>query len=107
MATNITVFDPVTQNTRTISVDIMVSIIEDEMDGVTDEFIVITTNAKKKTGAAIPPHAINALSDLARGATQQDGFTATPYASMTAAVNDHILNMVDGTGGSDAMSFTL
>ena len=107
MATSVTIFNEATLNTRTITVDMKVSVLDDEMDGATDYFLILTTNAKKISGAAIPNHTINALTDLARGTTQQDGHTTDPYTSMTAAIRDHLWNMIDGTGGSDAMSFIL
>lgn len=107
MATTVTVFDPATGNTRSIIVDMVVNIIEQDLDGQFDYFMTLSTSAKKISGAAIPRKMISALDDLARGATQQDGITSTPYANLTAAVTDFIWNVIDGTGGTDRMSFTI
>jgi hypothetical protein len=96
MATNVPIFDKVTRNTKTISVDMRANIIEGDNDGKMDYFIILSTTAKMVNGNAIPVHTINKLTDLVRGSTQQDGITATPYPTMTDAIQDYILHMVEG-----------
>jgi hypothetical protein len=103
---NISIFDPATGNTKTVSLFMKSQIIQQDEDGQLDHFMALTTSAKKISGAAIPEHSIRTLGDLAKGSTQQDGATATDYASITAAVQDHVLNMIEGNGGSDAMDFS-
>jgi hypothetical protein len=106
MATTVTVFNKVTRNTKTITVDVRASILEGDLDGQMDYFIILSTSARMVNGNSIPDHVITALDDLARGATQQDGVTGTAYSSMTAAIQDHIWHMIDGTASGEEMNFT-
>lgn len=104
MATAVTIFDKVTRNTKTISVDMRASIIEGDNDGKMDYFIILSTAAKMVNGNSIPDHTINKLSDRVKGTTQQDG-TAADYADMTSAIQDYILHMVEGTAVGEEMNF--
>ena len=100
----LTIFDPTTRVTKTIETTLETAVIETDPDASIDYFIKLSTGAKKKSGAAINPRVIRELTDLAKGSTQHNG-SALPYTSMTKAIEDHILNMIDGNGGNDAMSF--
>jgi hypothetical protein len=103
---NITVYDPVTRASKTISITVQNQIIQQDGDGQQDFFLVLSTSALKVGGDAIPDHSIRTLGDLARDTTQHDGVTVDDYASITAAVHDHVINMVEGDGGDDAMDFS-
>ena len=106
MAT-ITVFDPVTTNSKTITTNVRSAVIQQDENGQIEYYITLVTTAKKVSGADISDHVIKTLSDLARGTTQQDGVTATPYTTLTDSVRDHVLNMIEGSGPSgDEMDFT-
>lgn len=101
----LTIFDPTTRVSKTIDSTLETAVIETDPNASIDYFIKLSTSAKKISGAAIAPKIIRELTDLAKGSTQHNG-SATPYTSMTAAIEDHILHMIEGNGGSDAMSFT-
>lgn len=102
---NVTIFDPITKKTKTAAVTLEAAVIQSDPDAVQDYFIKVATAAKKLDGTDITPKIIRELSDLVRGTTQHDGITATDYASMTEAIEDYILNMIEGDGGLDAMNF--
>ena len=102
---NIRVYDPVTRNSKIISLIVKSEIIQQDGDGQLDYFLTLKTSAKKINGDSIREHSIRTMGDLLRGDTQQDGVTITDYLSITDAVQDHVLNMVEGTGGTDAMDF--
>ena len=106
MATSITVYDPVTRNSKLVTVSVQNQVIQQDEDGQMDYFLTLSTSAKKVSGAAITDHSIRTLGDLAKVTTQHDGVTVTDYSSITAAIQDHIINMVEGTGGADAMDFS-
>jgi NAD-dependent DNA ligase len=105
MAT-VTIFDPIARASKTITVTLESAVIEADEDASLDFFIKLTTRATKISGAAIETKVIRRLSDLVRGATQHDGVTGADYTSMTKAIEDYVLNMVEGDGGADAMKFT-
>ena len=110
MAT-ITVFDPTSKRSQQISVTLQSAVVDSDSDAKLDYFIQLSTSARKISGAEIPTKIIRRLIDLVRKDSngdpeyQHDGVTSTPYTSMTAAIEDYILNMVEGDGGADAMSF--
>lgn len=103
---NITVFDPVTTASKTISITVESSIIQQDGDANVDYFIRFTTTAKNGAGTAIVPLSLRGKSDLVGGAYQHDGVTSTPYATMSDAIDDYVLRMVEGTDEDSAMSFT-
>ena len=104
MAT-ITIYDPPTRRSKTVNSDVQTAVIQQDQDGVTDYFITLTTFAFMKNGQAIPVHTIRRLTDLARGTSKQKG-TGSSYADIREAVEDHVLNMIEGDGGDTAMDFT-
>lgn len=102
---NTIIYDPITKRSNTINVTLEAAVIQSDPDAVQDYFIKLSTTAKKISGNSISPKIIRELSDLVRGTTQHDGVTMTDYASMTEAIEDYILNMIEGNGGADAMKF--
>lgn len=107
----ITVFDPTSKRSQQISITLQSAVVDTDTDARQDYFIQLSTGARKISGAAIPTKIIRRLIDLVRKDSngdpeyQHDGVTDTPYASMTAAIEDYVLNMIEGDGGADAMSF--
>ena len=102
---SIRVFDPTTANTKSITVVVGTSIIIQDLDADPDYYIRLSTNAKKKDGGSIAPMIIRNLSDGSRGTTKHDG-SALPYVTMSEAIEDHILHMIEGDGGDDEMDFS-
>jgi hypothetical protein len=102
---NIIIYDPITKKSNTVSVTLEVAVVQNDPDAVQDYFIKINTSAKKISGNSIRSRIIRQLSNLVRGTTQHDGVTSTDYASMTVAIEDYILHMIEGNGGADAMKF--
>lgn len=109
MAVTQTIFDPVTQNTRTILIDISLSMIQQDEDAEFDFYIKLSTTAKKLNGDSIVSESIRSLFDMVIGGvggTKRNGDPG-PYSSMTDAIEDYILYMVEGDGVDPltAMSF--
>ena len=110
MAVSQTIFDPTTRNTRTILIDVEVSMIQQDEDGEFDFYIKLSTGATKLNGDDIVPETIRSLFDMVIGGvggTQRDKVTPGPYADITLAIEDYILYMVEGdvTDPITAMSF--
>ena len=109
MSTTITVFDPTYKRSKTISVFLDGTIVIQDLDADPDYYLRMTTSAKQKNGAAISSRIIRSLSSGAGvgGTTQYDG-SPLPYATMTAAVRDHVRRMVEGVVGqpTTAMDFS-
>ena len=101
---NITIYDPITKKINIAQVTLEAAVIQSDPDAVQDYFIRISTSARKISGDAIPTKIIRQLTDLVKG-TEQHGGSTDPYATMTAALEDYILNMIEGNGGADAMKF--
>jgi hypothetical protein len=76
-----------------------------DLDADPDYYVNLSTGAKKINGGDIGPFIIRNLSDGSRGTTKHDG-SALPYDTMSEAIEDHILHMVEGDGGDDAMDFS-
>lgn len=103
---NIIIYDPITKRTNTVTIALDAAVIQSDPDAIQDYFIKISTSAKKISGNSIVTRIIRQLSDLVRDGTHQhDGITTTDYASMTEAIEDYILHMIEGNGGADAMKF--
>ena len=108
----ITVFDPTSKRSQQINITLQSAVVDTDGDARLDYFVHLSTSARKISGAEIPPKIIRRLIDLVRKDSngdpeyQHDGVTDTPYASMSKAIEDYILNMVEGDGGADAMSFS-
>lgn len=111
MAVNQTIFDPTTQNTRTILIDVEAAMMQWDEDGELDLYVKLTTTAKMVNGSAIPAETIRGLTDMVIGGvggTYRDRVTPGPYTSISDAITDYILFMVEGDvlDPTTAMSFT-
>ena len=87
---NITIFDPVTQHSRTISSELQGTVIIQDLDALVDYYIQLTTSAKKVSGAAIVPVIIR---------------NVTPV-NLTTKIEEGVTAMVNYGGGVDAMDFS-
>ena len=99
MAVNQIVFDPKTQLTRNILIDMEVSLVQQDEDGEIDFYIKLSTSAKKLNGDTILPQTIRSLRDMVIGGvggTMRDRVTYGPYDNLTDAIEDYILFMVEG-----------
>ena len=109
MAVSQTIFDPRTQNRRTILVDVDLAMIQQDEDGEFDFYIKLTTTAKKLNGDSIVPETIRSLYDMVMGVVDGTKWNGDPgpYSSITEAVEDYILYMVEGSplDPTTAMSF--
>jgi hypothetical protein len=105
---NITVFDPVTGNSKTIVVIIDEAVLSTDNDGDKDWFLRFSTSATTVGGDPVPVLTHSASDDLVLGSTQYDGVTSTAYSDLKAGINDYVLRMVKGIpGDSDsAMDFS-
>lgn len=103
MAVNQIIFDPVSQNTRTILIDVEIALIQQDRDGELDFFVKLSTGAKNLYGDSIVPEIIRSLKDMVLGGvggTKWNGDMG-PYDNLTEAVEDHILYMIEGYASSD------
>jgi len=112
MAVNQIIFDPITQRTKNILIDIEAAMVQWDEDGDLDLYIKLTTTAKKLNGSSIRAEIIRGLADMVvggtePGSTKRDGVTPGPYTDITDAITDYILFMVEGdiTDPTTAMSF--
>ena len=110
MAVNQVIFDPTTQNTRYVLIDIEAAMIQGDEDGELDLYVKLSTSAKKLNGDNILPETIRGLTDMVLGGvggTKRDGATPGPYTDITDAITDYILFMVEGSisDPTTAMSF--
>ena len=111
MAVNQTIFDPTTQNTKSILIDIEAAMIQGDEDGDLDLYVKLSTSATKLNGDPILPETIRGLTDMVMGGiggTKRDGVTPGPYTDITDAITDYILFMVEGnvSDPTTAMSFS-
>ena len=111
MAVNQLIFDPTTQRTKTILIDIEAAMMQWDEDGDLDLYVKLTTSAKMLNGGNIKSETIRGLTDMVLGGvggTYRDGVTPGPYTTITDAIADYILFMVEGSilDPNTAMSFT-
>jgi len=111
MAVNQIIFDPTTQNTKNILIDIEAAMIQWDEDGELDLYIKLTTSAKKLNGDDIKAETIRGLTDMVIGGVggrYRDNVTPGPYTDITDAITDYILFIVEGSvlDPTTAMSFT-
>ena len=113
MAVTVTIFDPETQNSKTINVAVESSMIQGDEDAEYDFYIRMTTDATRGPAGedAIPTEVFRSLSDLALGTrrfkikdTESTGDT-DPYDTITDALEDYILKMVEGVNPGEHMYF--
>ena len=108
---NMTIFDPVTTNSRSITLDLGGSIVVQDLSGELDYYVRLSTSAKMKNGGAIPSMVVRTLNDGA-GATIHLRYkypaTPLPYENLSVSLNDHVARMVEGDGVDPltAMKFT-
>jgi hypothetical protein len=110
MAVNQVIFDPTTQKTKYILIEIEAAMIQWDEDGDLDLYIKLTTSAKKLNGDSIKSEIIRGLTDMVIGGvggTKRDRTTPGPYTNITDAITDYILYMVEGDilDPTTAMSF--
>ncbi len=107
MAVSVTVFDPETQNSKTINVAVESSMIQGDEDAEYDFYIRMTTDATRgPTGEdEIPTEVFRSLSDLALGTRQFKVDTADPYDTITDALEDYILKIIEGVNPGEHMYF--
>jgi len=110
MAVNQIIFDPTTQKTKQILIDIEAAMIQWDEDGDLDLYVKLTTSAKKMNGDDIKAEIIRGLGDMViggYGCTKRDEVTPGPYTDITDAITDYILFMVEGdiSDPYTAMSF--
>lgn len=110
MAVNQIIFDPTTQRTKNILIDIEAAMVQWDEDGDLDLYVKLTTAAKKLNGDSIRAETIRGLKDMVIGGvggTKRDGTTPGPYTDITDAITDYILFMVEGDihDPATAMSF--
>ena len=99
MSVTITILDPTSNVTRSIAGEVMASFVDNDVSANLDFYIQLTTGAKMVNGHAIPTRFIRSLSDLAEGTRQHAQNISTPYASLTAAIQDFVLAIVEGPVG--------
>jgi hypothetical protein len=97
MAVNQIIFDPQTQNTRNILLDVDIALIQQDRDGELDFFIKLSTSARNHYGDRITPEIIRSLKDMVLGGVGGKKWNGDsgPYDTLTEAVEDHILFMVE------------
>ena len=105
MGATITIYDPVSQNSRSISVEIDTAVIQGDENGAYDYYVRLSTSAKQANGTAVPTQYIRSLADLADTSTQHNGGGGA-YADLSLAIEDYILHMVEGDAAGEQMSFT-
>ena len=96
---NITIIDPTTGITKSISVIMEASMVIQDLLGEIEYFLTLSTSAKTAAGAAITKQTITALSDGAGGAGLDRNGDPLPdagkYSSLTDAIDDYVAMMVD------------
>jgi hypothetical protein len=107
MATTVTIYDPVTRNSRTINIEIDSAIVQGVDDGGYDYYVRLSTSAKDANGDSIATQYIKDLNDFPDTGGRHDGSGSTTYESLTVAIQDYIRHMVEGDGSGTEMSFTL
>jgi hypothetical protein len=105
---NITVFDPITGNTRVITTTLSAAVLATDIDGGTDWFLRFSTTATTVGGDTVPILTHSAATDLVLGTTQYDQVTTTAYVNLQAGIDDYVLRMMKGIPGdaNSAMDFS-
>ena len=105
---SVTVFDPVTQNTKTITIDVDMNILQEDVDGAEDYIVRLSTSARNTNTAAIPACSFRARDEFPGGDSHRFGDPGnfTPYANLTEEIEDYVLYVIDGAGSGYPMSFS-
>ena len=80
--------------------EVYAAVVESDATGVLAFYIQLNTPAKMVNGSPIPVRYIRSLSTLADGSRQHAVNTSSPYADLTTAVEDFVLDMVEGDGSA-------
>lgn len=99
---SIKILNPVSNTTKTITINMEASMIVQELLGEVEYFVTLSTNAKTVTGASIAKKNILSLTDGAGGTgldRHGNALSGGKYASITDAINDHVALMVEGYDG--------
>ena len=104
-----TVFDPTTRTSKSITIEMGASVIVQDLDSDMDFYVRLNTSATTLDGDAISARIIRTLHNGAGagGTVQLDG-SALPYATLTAAIADHVRRMIEGdlVDPNTAMNFS-
>ena len=97
MGVTLTIFDPVSHNTRSIAMELETAVVQQDETGEYDYYVRLTTSAKTVAGATIPDQYIRGLTDAAHGTTVphngvhwNSGGSPQAYYSLTDAIQDHV-----------------
>jgi hypothetical protein len=96
---NITVFDPATTATRTITATIESSMVIQDLLGEIEFFLTLSTSALDVNGSAIPKRTVKALSEGAGGAgldRHGNALSDGKYGNLSEAIKDYVAMMVNG-----------
>lgn len=104
---NVTILDPNTGNTRTITVTLGASPIIQDMSGALEYYVVLSTTAKDVTGNAISSQMIKGVYSGAGAVTptitnganmDRKGvlLAGNKYADLSTAIDDYVAMMVEG-----------
>ena len=92
---SIVLFDQATGRTKTVTASLEGAVLHAQENGALDYYVRMSVPGNDLAGDAMPIFAITSMDDLVLGTTQWDGST-TPYADLTAAVNDYVLRIHKG-----------
>jgi len=92
---SIVLFDQASGRSKTVAAMFEAAVLHAQENGDIDYFVRMSVTANDLAGTAVPIFTITSNDDLVLGATQWDGST-TPYADLTAAVNDYVLRIHKG-----------
>ena len=107
MAYNTTVYNQLTRNSRQISGEVEVAYIQTESTPAQDFYIKLQVAAVNKAGQQIGPFFLTALTDLPDngGTKQHPNGSSSPFASLTAQVENYMRHAMEGDGGNTGMDF--
>lgn len=109
MGVSTRIYDPTTQLSNYINVNLEVSLIQEDEDADFDFYIRLSTDAKRgPTGGEDIPAGVSrslAVPELALVTRQFKVDTSDPYASLTDSIEDFIDMMVEGVNPGEHMYF--
>lgn len=92
---SIVLFDQASGRTKTVSATLEGAVLHAQSNGDLDYYVRMSVSGNDLAGDPMPIFTITSDDDLVLGTTQWDGST-TPYADLTAAVNDYVLRIHKG-----------